>query len=80
MFYLAPDAKIVAVPVTVKAGAGFDPGTPVALFQTNPKETLATSEQAIYDVDPSGQKFLVNTLVKGSDVQPMTVILHWGQK
>ncbi|MGC2764359.1 MAG: protein kinase [Candidatus Acidiferrum sp.] len=80
MFYLAPDAKIVAVPVTVKAGAGFDPGTPVALFQTNPKETLATSEQAIYDVDPSGQKFLVNTLVKGGDVQPMTVILHWGQK
>jgi Tol biopolymer transport system component len=78
MFYLAPDAKIVAVPV--KAGAGFDPGAPVALFQTNPKETLATSEQAIYDVDPGGQKFLVNTLVKGGDLQPMTVILHWGEK
>lgn len=77
LFYLSPDAKIMAVPV--KTGAGFDPGVPVALFQTNPRETLATSEQYIYDVDPSGQKFLVNALVKGRDVQPMTVVLHWGK-
>lgn len=78
LFYLSPDAKIMAVPV--KTGAGFDPGVPVALFQTNPKETLATSEQYIYDVDPNGQKVLVNTLVHGGDVQPMTVVLHWGEK
>ena len=77
LFYLSPDAKIMAVPV--KSGEGFDPGVPVALFQTNPKETLATSEQYIYDVDPSGQRVLVNTLVKGGDVQPMTVVLHWGK-
>jgi len=77
LFYLAPDARIVAVPV--KTGAGFDPGVPVPLFQTNPKETLATSEQYIYDVDPSGQRFLVNTLVK-SEREPMTVVLNWGEK
>ncbi|MGB7495598.1 MAG: protein kinase [Candidatus Acidiferrum sp.] len=76
LFYLGADAKIVAVPV--KTAPGFDPGVPVPLFQTNPKETLATSENVIYDVDPSGQKFLVNTLVKGADTQPMTVVLHWG--
>ena len=78
LFYLSPDAKIMAVPV--KTGAGFDPGVPVALFQTNPKETLATSEQYIYDVDPNGQKVLVNTLVHGGDVQPITVVLHWADK
>jgi hypothetical protein len=77
LFYLAPDAKIEAVPV--KAGAGFDPGVPVALFQTNPKETLATSEHFIYDVDLSGQRFLVNTVVK-NEKEPMTVVLHWGEK
>ncbi|HUN62260.1 MAG TPA: protein kinase [Candidatus Sulfotelmatobacter sp.] len=77
LFYLSPDAKIMAVPV--KSGAGFDPGVPVALFQTNPRETLATSEQYVYDVDASGQKFLVNALVKGVTVQPMTVVLHWGK-
>jgi eukaryotic-like serine/threonine-protein kinase len=77
IYYLAPDAKIVALPV--KTESGFDPGVPVALFQTNPKETLATSEQYIYDVDPMGQRFLVNTLVK-NEKEPMTVILHWGDK
>jgi eukaryotic-like serine/threonine-protein kinase len=77
LFYLSPDAKIMAVPV--KSGAGFDPGVPGALFQTNPRETLATSEQYVYDVDESGQKFLVNALVKGVNVQPMTVVLHWGK-
>ena len=78
LFYLSPDAKIMAVPV--KTGAGFDPGAPVTLFQTNPKETLATSEQYIYDVDPSGQRILVNTMVKRRRGQPMTVVLHWGEK
>jgi Tol biopolymer transport system component len=77
LFYLSPTAKIVAVPV--KTGVSFDPGVPVELFQTNPKETLATSEQYIYDVDSNGQKVLVNTLVRGGDAQPMTVVLHWGK-
>lgn len=75
IFYVSGDAKIMAVPV--KAGTGFDPGVPVALFQTNPKETLATSEHFIYDVDPSGQRMLVNTQAKNADVQPMSVILNW---
>jgi eukaryotic-like serine/threonine-protein kinase len=77
LFYLSPDAKIMAVPV--KTGASFDPGVPVALFQTTPRETVATSELFIYDVDPTGQKFLVNALVNGSNVQPMTVVLHWAK-
>ena len=77
LFYLSPDAKMMAVPL--KTTSGFDPGVPVALFQTNPRETIATSEQYIYDVDPSGQRFLINALVKGGDVQPMTVVLHWAK-
>jgi eukaryotic-like serine/threonine-protein kinase len=76
LFYVSRDAKIMAVPV--KIAGGFDSGTPVTLFQTNPKETLATSEHLIYDVDPTGQKILVNTLEKGIETQPMTIVLHWG--
>ena len=34
LFYLAPDGKIMAMPVTI--GASFDAGAPVALFQANP--------------------------------------------
>jgi hypothetical protein len=74
-FYLSPDAKIMAVPV--KLEAGFGPGVPVALFQANPREVIATSEQFIYDVDPSGRRFLVNTQVKKTETQPISVILNW---
>ncbi len=78
LFYVSPDAKIMAVPL--KAGGGVDPGVPVALFQTNPKETLATSEQYIYDVDSNGQSFLVNTKVQSAYTQPITVVLNWGKR
>jgi eukaryotic-like serine/threonine-protein kinase len=78
LFYVSPDAKIMAVPLT--AGGGIDPGVPVALFQTNPKELLATSEQFIYDVDSSGQRFLVNTKVPSAYTQPITVVLNWGKR
>jgi eukaryotic-like serine/threonine-protein kinase len=77
LFYLSGDAKITAVPV--KTTGGFDPGTPVPLFQTNLLETLATSEHFVYDVDPNGQRILVNMLEKGTQAQPMTVVLNWGE-
>jgi len=46
--YLRPDGKIMAVRVT--SGANFDAGAPVALFQANPREMVATSERFAYDV------------------------------
>jgi len=51
----------------------------VALFQTSPKETLAMSDQFIFDVTPDGQKILVDTQEKNV-WQPMTVVLHWGER
>jgi eukaryotic-like serine/threonine-protein kinase len=78
LFYLGEDARLMAVPV--QTGQGFNAGAPAMLFQTNPKETVATSEQFLYDVAPDGQKILVNTALKNAEAQPMTVILHWGEK
>ena len=75
LFYLSPEAKIMAVPV--KSGASFDAGAPEALFQANPREIVATSEQVIYDVDASGQRFLINTQVKNTETHPISVILNW---
>jgi eukaryotic-like serine/threonine-protein kinase len=74
LFYLAPDGTLMAVPT----GANFDPGTPVALFQANPRELIATSERFSYDVSHDGQRFLINTQVKNMNTQPMSVILNWG--
>jgi serine/threonine protein kinase len=78
LFYLSPDDKLMAVPV--KIGANFDTGTPTALFQAYPRETVAaTSEQFFYDVSQDGQKFLINTQLK-SAIRPMSVVLNWPSK
>jgi Tol biopolymer transport system component len=78
LFYLSSDGKLMAAPVT--AGANFDAGMPVALFQTNPRELVATSEQLTYDVSKDGQRFLVNTQVKQADTKPMSVVQDWPAK
>jgi eukaryotic-like serine/threonine-protein kinase len=75
LFYLAPDGKMMAVPVS--GGANFVSGTPAALFQTHAREFFATSEQFSYDVAKDGQRFLINTQVKNADTHPMSVILNW---
>jgi dipeptidyl aminopeptidase/acylaminoacyl peptidase len=76
-FYITPDGKIMAAPVTV--GANFDAGTPAMLFQANPRELVATSEQVTYDVSKDGQKFLVNTQLK-TGTTPMSIVLNWTAK
>jgi len=75
LFYIAPDGKMMAVPVS--GGANFDAGVPAALFQAHAREFFATSEQVSYDVTKDGQRFLINTQVKNVDTHPMSVILNW---
>lgn len=77
LFYLSSDAKIMALPV--KAGTNFDAGTPIALFQANPREMFATSEIFSYDVSKDGQRFLINTQLKTA-MTPMSVVLNWAAK
>ena len=75
LFFLSADAKMMATPI--KSGANFDAGTPVALFQANPRELVATSELMEYDVSKDGQRFLINTQVKNAEARPMSVVLNW---
>jgi eukaryotic-like serine/threonine-protein kinase len=75
LFFLSLDAKIMSVPV--KTGTSFEAGSAVALFQANPREMVATSEQSAYDVSRDGQRFVINTKEKQADARPMTVILNW---
>jgi eukaryotic-like serine/threonine-protein kinase len=74
LFYLSLDGKLMAVPVNT--GASFDAGAPVALFQANAKEPVATSEQNMYDVSKDDQRFLINTQMRG-ETQPMSVVMNW---
>jgi Tol biopolymer transport system component len=75
LFYLASDGKMMAVPIT--AGTNFDAGAPVALFQANSRELVATSELVTYDVTKDGERFLVNTQIEKAEMQPMMMILNW---
>jgi eukaryotic-like serine/threonine-protein kinase len=75
LFYLTPDAKMMAVPVI--SGVNFEAGVPAMLFQANPRELVATSEIAAYDVSKDGQRFLINTQVNTDAARPMSVILNW---
>ena len=75
LFYLAPDGKMMASPVTT--GTRFDAGTPVPLFQANAREQVAGSELVMYDVTRDGQRFLINTRMEGTQSQTMMVILNW---
>ena len=74
LFYLSNDFKMMSVPV--KTGANFDAGTPVTLFQANPREMQATSEMFTFDVSKDGQRFVINTQLKTA-MSPMSVVLNW---
>lgn len=75
LFFLAPDAMMMAVPVGGEGSFNF--GAPVGLFHATPREMVATSEMIAYDVTKDGQKFLINTDITTGNAQPMSVVLHW---
>jgi Tol biopolymer transport system component len=74
LYYIAPDGKLMAVPITVK-GETLDPGTPVPLFQTRilgGGADITNGPQ--YDVSREG-RFLVNTVL--DEAAPITLIQNW---
>ncbi|HKV81936.1 MAG TPA: protein kinase [Candidatus Sulfotelmatobacter sp.] len=78
LFYLSPDSRVVAVPVTT--GANFDSGTPVPLFQAAPRQPIPIYDLFVYDVSRDGQRFLIITPVKEAERAPMSIVLNWTAK
>jgi hypothetical protein len=80
IFYLAPDKKLTAVPLTI-AGDQVEPGVPVPLFDAaiagggvpGGGNTLAFRRE--YDVAPDGQRFLLNLVT--SSAMSITVATNW---
>jgi hypothetical protein len=66
LFYLAPDRRLMAVPVSQRSSS-LETGPPRALF------TMATTSS--YEPSPDGQRFLVTAIV--SAASPITVVLNW---
>ena len=70
LFYLAPEGKMMAVPV--KTTPAFEPGIAVPLFEAR------TAGYVPYDVSADG-RFLINTplAAEADATAPITVILNW---
>jgi len=75
LFYLSPDGKMMAVPVTL--GNSVETGTPTTLFQAHPRQQISSLDVFTYDVSRDGQRFLINTRVERTQASPMSVVLNW---
>ena len=76
LYYIAPDGKLMAVPVTIK-GAVFERGTPEPLFQTRIAGGGTNAyTRAQYDVAADG-RFLINVATEGAATSPITLLQNW---
>ena len=76
LYFLAPDATMMAVPVTA-AGPSFEAGTPVPLFPTRiVGGGTVTNNRPQYAIARDG-RFLINQPVADANAAPITLILNW---
>ncbi len=70
LFYLAPDRRLMAVPIQTEGA--LEAGIPTPLFET--RGDIGASG---YDVTGDGQRFLVITPVREDVALPIAVVLNW---
>jgi serine/threonine protein kinase len=76
LYYISPDGKLMASTVTINNGA-FQPGTPVALFQTRIVSGGSGLTQGAWEYAVSADgRFLVNTLLEAAN-SPITLLQNW---
>ncbi len=72
LYYVAPDRKLMAVPVRI--GATVEAGAPQPLFSVPSPFAINLN---VYVSSRDGQLFLVSMPVTGSESPPLTLILNW---
>jgi Tol biopolymer transport system component len=78
LFYLTPDATLMAVEVSTKPD--FRAGVPKPLFRVPVTGGVGGAPGIAWrwDVSPDGQRFLVNTAPEDRSSTPVTVVANWG--
>jgi eukaryotic-like serine/threonine-protein kinase len=74
LFYIGPKSTFTAVPVDLQGS--FSSGNPTALFSTQIRAQISSTDSFSYDVTRDGQRFLVNRYTKPAQVNPLHVILN----
>lgn len=74
LFYISPDSKMMAVPVST--APVFRSGTPQALFDSEIVDTGIRTGPLSWDLAPDGKRFLIIT-PSSPDTSSLTVDLNW---
>ena len=78
LFYVAPDNRLMAVPVRLSTKEHADLGTASTLFVAPlAGEVVPGGNKQQYAVSSDGQRFLMNVATEDRPVTPITLILHW---
>jgi len=81
LFYVAPDDRLMAVPIHFASnGKTVEVGTPLGLFTTNVGIGAPNTNRQQYMVAPDGQSFVMNSVLGEATSSPITVILNWKPK
>ncbi len=78
LFYVSAEGKMMAV--AVSTGAGFEAGSPVALFQTHRRKPISSQDVFSYDIVGDGQRFLIITKEDEANTAPLSVLLNWASE
>jgi Tol biopolymer transport system component len=76
-FYVSPDGKLTAVPITLSTPGQLVFGTPVPLFVARMAGAVAQLPAADYVTSPDGRRFLVNVSRFDSNTAPIRLIVNW---
>ncbi len=72
LFYLGPESRLIAVPVTLSA-RGLEAGTATTLFQNASMPLPGISMTTVYRVAPDGQRFLATLLTGLQESSPIVL-------
>ena len=72
LFYLGPESRLVAAPVTLSS-RGLEAGTPKTLFQNANLQLPGISVTTAYRVSPDGQRILATLLTGLQESSPIVL-------
>jgi serine/threonine protein kinase/Tol biopolymer transport system component len=77
LFYLAPDARLIAAQITHDANGRIAAGTSQPLFQTHIGPVVPAGFHQQYAVSADGQTFYMNNVIDETTSTPITVLQNW---
>ena len=73
IYYIDPHGMLMAVPVSTEPG--LSTGVPAALFPTNSRPYVSSTDLFTYDVSRDGNRFLVDRYYRPTTIPPLNIIL-----